>query len=229
MNGSNIIAAVLPKSAAPLDSYAPDFLLKIHPSVFPWGKGQKPKNMSSIEYYRILLERVPLNQYGQNVALLFDMFDQWQRHEVNLQANIMIKGSPHIVNQINNLTQHDVKCALDVVGKSGSTLNKARSALTRNAKTFLGLLRRVGARIPGSPQAKLALRSKAIAAPIVFGSATVMANLCPAEIACKWVFEMGEPRIKYEFNTMTGEPDSTRPPKLESLRWAEENLNSLHA
>lgn len=35
---------------------------------------------------------------------------------------------------------------------------------------------------------------------------------------------MGEPRIAYEFNAFTGEPDSTRPPKLEALRYIAKNF-----
>ncbi len=217
-NGHNVIASILPLGSKPLDSYAKDYLLKLHPSVFPNGKGARPEKMSPIQYYRILIERTPMSQFGHNVGLLFDMFDQWQRHEVNTQAGVLIKGSPHVINQLNNLSQEDVKEALEVVGKSGSTLEKAKNKLSANAKVLLSLLRRLGSRIPGSPQAKLALRSKAMAAPIVFGSATVMANLCASEVAARWVFQMGSPEASYSFNIFTGEPDDKRLPKTEALR-----------
>ena len=223
MNGQNVIASILPMGSKPLDSYSPDFLLKLHPSCFPWGKGQRPKGMSNILYYRILLQRVPMAQFGQNVALLFSMWDQWQRHEVNLHASLIIKGSPSIVSLLNKLTEEEALDALSVVGKSGSTLVKAMAKLSFNSRTFLSLLRRLGSRIPGSPQSKLALRSKALAGPIVFGSSTVMLNLCPAEVASKWVFEMGEPKTCYSFNLLTGEPDSRRPPKLDALRYIAKN------
>jgi hypothetical protein len=219
-NGQNVIASILPLGSKPLDSYANDYLLKLHPSVFPNGKGARPEKMSPQQYYRILLERTPMSQFGQNVGLLFDMFDQWQRHEVNTQAGVLIKGSPHVINQLNNLSQEDVTKALEVVGKSGSSLERAKKELTSNAKVLLGLLRRLGSRIPGSPQAKLALRSKAMAAPIIFGSATVMANLCASEVAARWVFQMGSPEAEYSFNIFTGEPDDKRLPKTEALRWA---------
>lgn len=222
MNGQNVIASVLPLASKPISSYDDDFLLKLHPSTFPWGKGKCPKGMRPITYYRTLLQRVPLAQFGQNVALLFSMWDQWQRHEVYLHASLLIKGSPSIVAMLNNLTEAEVKDAMAVVGKSGSNLDKAKAKLSSNAKAFLSLLRRIGARIPGSPQAKLALRSKAFASPIVFGSSTIMLNLCPAEIASKWVFQMGEPKADYTFHTLTGEPDG-RMPKLEALRFIAKN------
>ena len=225
-NGRNIIASILTRGSKPLDSYARDYLLKLHPSVFPNGKGARPDNMSPIMYYCILLERWPATQFGQNAGFLFDMFDQWQRHAVNTQANVLVKGSPYIVGQLSNLSQQDVEAALQVVGKSGSSLEKAKGNLTPRARTFLGLLRRLGSRIPGSPQAKLALRSKALAAPLVHGSVTVMANLCASEVAAKWVFQMGSPEAAYEFDVFTGEPDSNRLPKTEALRSI--SFTSLH-
>ena len=94
----------------------------------------------------------------------------------------MIKGSPSIVAQLNNLTEAEAQAALGAVGKSGSNLARAMSKLNHNSRAFLALLKRVGGRIPGSPTEKLAQRSKALAAPIVFGSCTIMANICPAEI-----------------------------------------------
>jgi hypothetical protein len=49
-----------------------------------------------------------------------------------------------------------------------------------------------------------------------------MINLCPAEVASYWVFEMGEPKTAYKFHVLTGEPDG-RPPKLEALRYIAKN------
>ena len=126
---------------------------------------------------------------------------------IHLQANLMIKGSPSIVAQLNNLTEAEAQAALGAVGKSGSNLARAMSKLNHNSRAFLALLKRVGGRIPGSPTEKLAQRSKALAAPIVFGSCTIMANICPAEIASNLVFEMGEPKASYTFNALTGEID----------------------
>jgi hypothetical protein len=50
-----------------------------------------------------------------------------------------------------------------------------------------------------------------------------MINLCPAEVASYWVFEMGEPKTEYKFHVLTGEPDG-RPPKLEALRYIAKNF-----
>ena len=226
MNGQNVIATVLPMAAKPISSYDDDYLLKLHPSSFPWGKGKRPKGMRPITYYRTLLRRVPMAQFGQNVALLFSMWDQWQRHEVFLHASTIVKGSPSTIALLNNLTEEEVKAALLVVGKSGSALSKAMAKLSFNSRAFLTLLRRLGSRIPGSPQAKLALRSKAFASSIVFGPSTMMINLCPAEIASKWVFQMGEPKAEYTFHQLTGEPDDNRLPKLEALRYIAKNYLS---
>ena len=224
MNGQNVMASILPLASKPLSSYDDDYLLKLHPNTFPWGKGRKPEGMSHVNYYRILLQRVPMAQFGHNVALLFSMWDQWQRHEVNRQANLFVaKSSPEMISLLNNISEDDFQSALSAIGKSGSNLSRAKSKMSFNAKTLLNLLRRISARIPGSPQAKASLRSQALAGNTVFGPSTIMLNLCPAEIAAKWVFEMGEPRITYRFNAVTGEPDNSRPPKLEALRYIAKN------
>ena len=158
------MASILPLASKPLSSYDDDYLLKLHPSTFPWGKGKKPEGMSDISYYRILLKRVPMAQFGQNVALLFSMWDRWQRHEVNRHANeFIVRSSPDVIDLLNNLSDEDLQSALEAVGKSGSNLNRAKLKMSFNAKTLLNLLRRLSARIPGSPQAKSALRSKALA------------------------------------------------------------------
>ncbi len=229
MAGENVIASVLPLSSKPISSYDNDYLLKLHPGSFPWGKGARPsEGMSLIQYFRLILRRVPLSQFGQNVGLLFTMWDVWQRHEVNRHASIIIQQDASIVGKLNNLTDEEFSEALSVVGKSGSHLIKAMSKLSFKAKEFLSFLKKLGSRILGSPQSKLSLRSKAFAAPIVYGSSTIMMNLSAAEIAAKWVFEMGEPRTPYAFDLYTGEPisqgDSCRPPRMEALRFIAKNF-----
>ena len=71
-------------------------------------------------------------------------------------------------------------------------------------------------------QTKLSLRSKAGAGPVVFGPATLMANLCPTEVSSKWVFEMGEPKERYEFDVF-GNPDG-RPAKADCKRFVAQNF-----
>jgi len=110
----NVIAVISPPDQVPLDDYAPDYLLKLHPSVFPWRKGARPKGISDIVYYRILLARVPVIQFGQNPGLSFDMFNLWQRHTVNLQSRIRVRCSPELVNQISDASMDDMNAAVQV-------------------------------------------------------------------------------------------------------------------
>jgi hypothetical protein len=56
-----------------------------------------------------------------------------------------------------------------------------------------------------------------MAAPVVFGAATIMANLCAAEVAAHWVFGMGEPNLNYKFDVLGFAIG--RPSKIEALRW----------
>jgi hypothetical protein len=49
-----------------------------------------------------------------------------------------------------------------------------------------------------------------------------MANLCPTEVAAKWVFEMGEPKHKYTF-AASGEPEG-RPNKDDCRRYVAQNF-----
>jgi len=110
----NVIAVISPPGQAPLDDYASDYLVKLHPSVFPWRKGARPKGISDIVYYRILFNRVPLCQFGQNPGLTFDMFNLWQRHTVNLQSRIRVRCSPELVSRIGDASVEDMNAAVQV-------------------------------------------------------------------------------------------------------------------
>lgn len=83
LDGNKTIAVVTPRTSTLANSFDPMYLVWTHPSVFPWGVGKRPEGMSLIAYFRILLERVPIEQFGHNVGLLFDMFDIWQRDQVS--------------------------------------------------------------------------------------------------------------------------------------------------
>jgi len=109
-----VIAVVCPCGQTPLDDYADDFLLKLHPSVFPNGKGKRPRGMSELVYFRILFSRVPLIQFGLNPGFSFDMFNLWQRHTVYQQSRMKVKCSSEAARLIGDASIADMEAAVKV-------------------------------------------------------------------------------------------------------------------
>jgi len=209
-----VLAVVSPSGQTPLDDYADDFLVKLHPSVFPRGKGKRPRGMSELVYFRILFSRVPLSQFGQNPGLTFDMFNLWQRHTVYQQSRMRVKCSSEAARLIGDASVGDMEAAVKVmqpptmfasmlltcvvsaqaVGKRPTVLKALWRTMSPAARAIHTAMKQMAVAVPGSPQSKASFRSKAMASPIVHGSATCMINLCPSELASAWVFVIGEPQ-----------------------------------
>jgi len=114
LNGRNVIAVTSPAGQQPLSDYEEDFLLKLHPSAFPHGKGKRPAGMSEIFFFRLILERVPLAQFGQNPGLTCDMWNIWQRHTVHAQSRHRVHTCPDVAEKIGKATIEDMTMALKV-------------------------------------------------------------------------------------------------------------------
>jgi len=119
----NVLAVVSPANQAPVSDYSEDVLLHLHPGVFPYGTGKRPAAMSEGFYFRLLLDRWPLSQFGHNVALMFDMFNILQRHAVNTQARVRIVKKPALEVLLGNATIEDMQAAVTVSTKRGDLSN----------------------------------------------------------------------------------------------------------
>jgi hypothetical protein len=185
-----ILTSTIPAGTTPSSDYAPDFLLRSHPCVFPHGKGQRPAGMSNDTYFRTLFQRYPTEQFSGNRGFLVDVYDTSQRHNVNCQANLVLHSHPHLAAKLVGIKDADIIGALSCVGLSGEALHNKTSGLSKQSKGLMDAMKIVGARVPGSPQSKLSARSKAMALTAIFGSSTIMLNLCVTESSAVWTFEM---------------------------------------
>jgi hypothetical protein len=188
---SGILASLLTAGSAPVPDYMPDYFVKTHPCVFPNGTGGRPPGTTPQVYLRTLMQRYPETQYAGNRSFLVNVYDSMQRHEVNTHAALVLHAQPSIARDLDDITEVDIVEALNTVGLSGEALFLSMGKLSPKSKRLLLALKLVGARVMGSPQSKLATRSKTIAGTTVFGTSTVMVNLCSSELSAQCTFEMG--------------------------------------
>jgi hypothetical protein len=80
VHSQKLLVSGVPHNSNPADDYDLRWHLLAHPSVFPYGTGARPANMTFETWCRILLCRWPLSQFSENFGLCCDMFNQWQRH-----------------------------------------------------------------------------------------------------------------------------------------------------
>ena len=210
------LVSAIPANSKPLNDYDPDWLVKAHPSCFPWGTGGCPEGMAPIRWIRGILNRYPREQFAQNAGFITDAFNIWQRHESFLQASVQLKISPYSAAKLAGITEDDICAVFELLssGGPGTDYTKAFSALSPAARTLLEGMKRTGARVIGSPQSFLSLRSKVIAGNVVFGSYTTMMNLCPSEVSSEWTFRLAGKDFKFD---IFGNPDNKRS-VLENLR-----------
>jgi len=97
--------------------------------------------------------------------------------------------------------------------------------MSPTARIITTAVKQMSSCVPGSPQSKLAFRSRAFASPIRHGPATCMINLCPSELSARWVFVIGEPQPlePYEFDNATGECRG-RLPTASARRYVSQNF-----
>jgi len=204
------LVSAIPAGSQPQNDYDPDWLVKAHPSCFPWGTGACPEGLSLIKWIQGTLKRYPREQFAQNAGFITDAFNIWQRHESYTQASVQFKISPFMADKMDGITESDIIAVLKLL-TSGRNQNYSASfsALSPAAKTLLECMKRTGAHVIGSPQSFLSLRSKVIAGNVVFGSYTTMMNLCPSEGSSEWTFRMAGKEFKFD---MFGNPD--QPPSV---------------
>ena len=157
------IEVSLPMGSTPASSYDPNILVWMHPGSFPWGKGGRPmvgkKLMSFIKYGRIILGCAPLIQFGMNAALLFDIFDIWQRMEVGTNTNVVLKQYPSLLKDIGPISEKDVNLAVACVTQTGSTQAKTYELMSAASRKIAQAMKTIGKRVVASPLQKGALRS----------------------------------------------------------------------
>lgn len=197
-NKKKTLVSILPADSAPVSEYGLTWHVDAHPSMFPWGIGARPASMTPKMYVRCLAERYPLEQFAHNVGFNFDAFNQITRHDVNLHANLILKQTPGLARKIRKISTKDADMAIDAMSLSGSRLSKKLSNMTDAAKTYVNTMKRTVTRVPGAYASKMAMRSKVLAAPLVFGPFTTMLNLCMSETAASWVFEMSGKPYKFD-------------------------------
>jgi hypothetical protein len=210
LSAQGILTSTIPAGSTPSSDYAPDFLLRSHPCVFPNGKGQRPVGMSTDVYYRTLFQRYPTEQFSGNRGFLVDIYNTWQRHSVNCQANLVLHSHPHLAAKLAGVKDTDIMGALSCVGLSGEALYGKMSGLSSQSRGLLDAMKIVGARVQGSPQSKLSARSKAMSLTTLFGSSTIMLNLCVTESSAVWTFEMEN--LSYTFDAL-GLPEGRLSPE----------------
>jgi hypothetical protein len=205
---SGILASLLTSGAKPACDYDADYFVRTHPCVFPHGKGSRPDGMASDFYLRTLMQRYPESQYAGNRPFLVNVYDTIQRHQVNTHAGVVLHTHPHVAAQLDNITEAEIAEALNTMGLSGQALFHAMNNLTPKSKNLLCALKLVGARVMGSPQSKLAARAQTMAGTTVFGTSTMMMNLCASELSAQCTFDMGG--RSYEFD-VAGVPQGRMP------------------
>jgi len=95
--------------------------------------------------------------------------------------------------------------------------------MTSAGRALYDSMKLMAAVVPGSPNSKMAFRSKAFAASVMHGCASCMINICPAELACVYVFRFGDPKSGYTFSEKTGVAIG-RLPKNEARRFVAANF-----
>ena len=88
------------------------------------------------------------------------------------------------------LTQIQKVLKIVETGLGGAAFQSATSTLPKAAMVLLQALKRTGAKVIGSPQSFLSLRSKVMATNMMYGPYTCMLNLCPSESATHWIFTL---------------------------------------
>jgi hypothetical protein len=199
---TGIIASLLPGGATPAPDYDPAYFMQTHPCVFPHGAGARPTGMDQKVYIRTLLQRYPEAQFAGNRSFLVNAFDSMQRHKVSKEAGYLLYTNPDMARGLDGITEQEVAAALNTVGLSGQALYSNMDALTPKSRRLLLALKLVGARVMGSPQSKMAARSKTMAGTTVFGTSTVMVNLCTSELSAQCTFEMGGRGYKFDLSGM---------------------------
>lgn len=64
--------------------------------------GARPPHLSEKEYSAALLDYYPRTQFAHNVKMHLDAWNIIARHEVNTQARVQLKLTPHLKDLVSN-------------------------------------------------------------------------------------------------------------------------------
>ncbi len=113
----SVMASIIPANSRIVDDYDPTWMLKAHPSSFPHDKGARPKKskLSEEKWAECILRRYPLQQFGQNISMISDMFNIIQRHKVNTSAWVQFRFRPKETAIIANMTGEQMQDVVDIM------------------------------------------------------------------------------------------------------------------
>lgn len=215
MARGGVLASATSSSPKPFSDYDPRWPLLVHPTSFPNGTGGCPKRMSMEEWIKLLLNRHPMEQFAQNVALHGDMFNIIQRHKVNTQTFVHMRLHPGLMEQVGSVGPSELTEALELLkaGLRGVALHVRLEKASAGAKALYKSFKVSSTRILGSPQSFQALRGKAGALWHGFGAFTGFLTLNPSEAHARAVFTMAGQDYEFDF----GKPTASSPSMMH--RW----------
>lgn len=197
---SDIVSAlatggVLVSTAArsePFSSIDRNWLLLVHPSVFPQGTGRRPDKMSLQAYLHLLVRRYPREQHAQNVSFLMDAFNLLQRQNVAIQSHIQLSMTPHLLRHIATITPELQQATLQILrsGLRGAALKQRLSNTPYAVQCLFKAFKSSSARVLGAPQQFTALRGQAYAMWHGAGTWTAAINMNPSDLTSPLVMKL---------------------------------------
>ena len=142
------------------NDYDPFWPINAHPSMFFYGKGQNPGNITIEKWTSVTMQRYPRTQFAQNAGFVMDMFNIIQRHNVNKQAWVQLRVTPGLASSLQSLSKQDLADIMAVLSSKPGLGPKIN--LTFQAKKLLDGLKQAGGRVPFTPQSYMCLRSKVL-------------------------------------------------------------------
>lgn len=208
------------RSARPADDYAAkgsQWLMNVHVSTFPNGKGLCPAGLSFERYLTYLIRRYPREQHA-SPWLIAHAFDIMRRHSVNQEGFTQLRMSPGTLSLISTLKPEQIEGVVELLKASQHptpALREAIEQLEPNERALYRSYHKTTARIPGSPPSLSQLRSRAYSLWYGQGMFTISLNINPASCSAKLAFDIAG---RTYVLTPQGNPGPDYPAKMERFR-----------
>ena len=206
----------LAPASLPHSDYDKMWALYAFPYLFWNGTGAPPNKMSLETWMSILLNRWPNSQFRQCPDFILTMYNVVLRHQVNKNAYVQMRLTPHSMNMISTLSEAEVAAVATIISSNlrGAAFAKAMENQTPAVRALMGAFKIASSKVAGSAQSFLSLRSRASSCRLLFGCWTIFVNLNPSELNARVVYEIaGE---EYFIDSDSGWP-SKRPDTF--ARW----------
>jgi hypothetical protein len=198
-NGTPFVSTCGP-GVQPFSDYDPKWMMYVHFWLFPYGVGswrygddKGEERLSMEEWMYILLRRPKEDKFCQASLFIMDGFNIIQRHKVNSETKFHLRFNKSSLSEIGGLREEDMELVIDILQKglyAGGLKQRLKSAKP-GVKALLKCIRQTSAKVPGSPQSFLSLRSRVAGSWAVYGPWTVFITINPGEGTGKLVFEAG--------------------------------------